>query len=255
MFLWGPRAAPEAVAWTRDRALAAPASAVPKWLEHLAYLGDPGAVVALVTQRPDALSASAAAVRTYAAARIASHATGKPNLRTAISAATTPDALIALAQLALDTSQPASAWQAARAASAAAPSDPAALLLAAEAAAAVRRSEDAAGYYTRLLARSPQSVDIRVDAADAFITAKRASEGRKVLEAVLTRLPSNPATLPDARLRARALMLLGRDDQAASLLAEWLARFPDHAGLRADLLQARLDQAPARAVHPDVRLP
>lgn len=245
MFLWGPRAAREAVAWTRDQALAAPLQAVPKWLDHLAYLGDPGTVVSVVERRPSALSASAAAVRAYGAALVGAHARAKAELGGAIAAASSPDVLKALAQLALDTGQNASAWHAASLAASASPSDPQALLLAAEAAAGMRRSEDAARFYTQVLALAPQPVDVCIDAGDALLAAKRLAEGRKVLQAALARLPSEPSTLADARLRARSLMLLSRDDEAARLLTEWLARFPGHPGLRADLLQARLDRRQA----------
>lgn len=242
MFLWGPRAAPEAVAWTRNRALAAPLEALPKWLDHLAYLGASDAVVSVVERRSSALSASVGVVRAYAAALIATHAQSKPDLASAIATASTPEVSKALAQLALDTGQTTSAWHAARAAVDALPLDPAALLLASEAAAAMRRSEDAADFYTRLLRLGPQPVDVSIDAGDAMLTAKRPAEGRKILQTALARLSSAPTTLSDARLRARTLMLLARGDEAARLLTEWLTRFPGHAGLRADLLQARLDR-------------
>ena len=246
MYLWGPRAAPEAIAWTRDQALAAPLGPLAKWMEHLAYLGDPGAAVSVIDHRRGALSGSAAVVRAYGAALLASHASGKPDLREAVAAATAPEVLIALARLALDTTQPASAWQAARAAVNASPTDPEALLLAAEAAAVLRRSDDAATLYLRLLATGPQSVDVCVDAADALLTAKRFPDGRRLLQATLARLPSKPATLAQARMRARTLLLLARDDDARALLSEWLVRYPHHAGLQADLMQARLDQSVTR---------
>ena len=242
MFLWGPRAAPEAIAWTREQALAAAPERLPKWIEHLAYLGQPGAVLAIVEQRPEVLASSASAVRTYGAALTAAHAHATPDLRSAIAVARGPDIQMALAQLALDTTQPALAWHAANAAVSASPTDPAALLLAAQAAAAARRSADAATLYTRLLALGPQPATVCIDAADALLAAKRTSEARSILETSLTKLPATPATVSAARLRGRVLMLLARDDEAAALLTEWLDRFPSHAGLRADLLQARLDR-------------
>jgi len=243
MYLWGPRADSDAVAWTQEQASAASPDRLAKWLDHLAYLGDPAAVVSVVESRPGVLGGSAAVVRIYGAALIASHAKAKPDLRAAIVAAAGPERLAALAQLALDTGQAAPAWQAAQGALAAAPSDAAALLRAAQAAALVRRSEDAAALYVRLLALGRQPVEVCVDAGDALLTAKRTEQGRQVLSAALTRVPANPATLADARLRARALMLLRRNGEAVDLLNAWLASFPNHAGLRADLLQSRLDVA------------
>ena len=240
MYLWGPRDAPDAVAWTSDRALAAPLSALPQWLEHLAYLGDPKAVISVAERRAAVFAQSAAAVRTYGAALVAANVKVTPDLRPAIASAAGPDQLTALAQLALDTKQPAQAWQAARAALLARPSSKETLALAAQAATALRRSDDAASLYLRLLATGPQSPELYVDAGDALITAKREGDGRKLLETALARLPADPTTLAAARLKARALTLLGRRQEAATLLTSWLARWPNHAGLQADVAQSQL---------------
>ena len=240
MYLWGPRVAPEAVAWTSERALAGPLAELPKWLEHLAYLGDPAAVISVVQRRPAVFLQSAAAVRTYGAALVATNVKAAPDLRAAIAAASAPDELNALAQLALDTKQPALAWQAARAALVGLPRDKEALVLAAQAASALRRSDDAASLYLQLLATGPQSTEIYVDAGDAMIAAKRAADGRKVLQAALARLPADPATVASARLKARALVLLGRNGEAKAVLNPWLERLPNHAGLKADMIQLEL---------------
>ena len=243
MYLWGPRDAPAAVAWTSEQALAAMPADLPKWLEHLAYLGDPKTLISVVERRPAVLGQSAASVRAYGAALVAAHSNARPDLRPAIVAATSTDQLDALAQLAIDTKQPALAWQAARAALAALPRSSDTLSLAAQAASALRRSDDAASLYSELLAKGPQSAEIYVNAGDALIVAKRAAEGRRILETALARMPSDPSTLAAARLKARALLLLGRTTEATALLTAWRARLPDHAGLLADLVQSELESS------------
>ncbi len=246
MFLWGPRADREAVAWTRERALASDRADLPKWLEHLAYLAAPRAVIDVIESRPETLATSPAVASYYGTALVAAHAQVKPILQPAIAAATTPEVLSALARLSIDTQQTASAWAAASAAVARAPQDQTALHLAGQAAAAIHRSADAASFYARLLAKANQSAEIMVDAGDAFLTAQRTNEGRAVLEAALRRIPASPKTQVDARLRARALTLLHRDSEAQSLLAPWLEKAPGQAGLRGDMLQSRIDQRTAR---------
>ena len=240
MYLWGPRDAPGAVAWTTDRALAAPLADVPKWLEHLAYLGDPKAVISVSERRPMVFAQSAAAVRTYGAALVAADSKATPDLRAAIASASAGDQLTALAQLALDTKQPALAWQAARASLVASPGSTATLSLAAQAASALHRSDDAASLYLQLLATGPQPTEVYVDAGDALIAAKRIVDGRKLLETALARLAADPSTVGAARLKARALTLLGRNKEASALLKAWLARLPNHAGLQADAIQLEL---------------
>ena len=240
MYLWGPRDAPDAVAWTTERALSAPLAEMSEWLEHLAYLGDPSAVISVAERHPTVFAQSAAAVRTYGAALVAAHTKTSLDLRSAVASASAPDQLTALAQLALDTKQPAVAWEAARAATVARPRNKETLLLAAQAAAAVRRSDDAASLYLQVLATGPQPAEIYVDAGDALISAKRAADGRKILAMALSGLPADPATVASARTKARAFVLLGRYDEASALLTSWLARLPTHAGLKADILQLQL---------------
>ncbi len=242
VFLWGPRSSPDSIKWAHDQAVAAPLSDFPKWLEHLAYLGAPRLVVDLVKARPAILGANAQAVRTYGASLIAAGMQNKSDLAAAIAAHPAPDVADALAQLALDNGQAHPAWQAAREAISKAPNDAAGLLLAAQSSASVRRSSEAAALYTRLLALGPQEAAVMIDAGDAMLTAKQVEAGRRVLAAALLRLPAEPRTSAVARQRARALMLLKRRDEAVGLLTAWLARSPSDVGLRADLLQARLDE-------------
>lgn len=242
VFLWGPRATPDSIKWAHDRAIASPLSDLPKWLDHLAYLGAPRSVIDVVGARPGILNTSAQALRTYGASLIAANVVGKPNLASAIANNPAPDVSNALAQLALDTGQVHLAWQATRGALSTAPNDPATLLLAAQSSASVRRSSEAAILYARLLTLGPQDAAIMIDAGDAMLAAKQVESGRRVLAAALLRLPAEPTSLGVARQRARALMLLKRTNEAVALLQLWLARFPGDAGLQADLLQARLDR-------------
>lgn len=241
VYLWGPRADPDTIRWTRDRATAATLSELPKWLEHVAYLGAPRAVIEIVEARPMILGTSAAAIRTYGAALIAADVQSKPNLAAAIATNPAPEVADALAQLALDSGQAHPAWQASRLAVSRAPNDGATLLLAAQASASVRRSAEAAALYTKLLALGPQDPAVMIDAGDAMLAAKQSEAGRRVLAAALLRLPATPTTLGAARQRARALTLLKRSNEANVLLTQWLQRFPNDAGLQADLLQAKLD--------------
>ena len=241
LYLWGPRANSDAIAWARGQAAAAPLADLPLWLDHLAYLAAPRAVLDLVGSRPAVLGSSAPAVRSYGAALIAADVTAKPDLGPAIASASGPDQLTALIQLALDTGQAPSAWRASEKALSIAPNSQAILRLAAQASAAVRRSDEAASLYARLLALGPEKPEIMIDAADAFMTAKRVASGRQILARVLDTLPPEPSTLAQARLRVRALVLLHQDDKAIALLQGWLTRYPNHAGLQADLIQARHD--------------
>ncbi len=241
VFLWGPRADPDAIKWAHDQAATATLSELPKWLEHIAYLGAPRAVIEIVEARPMILGTSAAAIRTYGAALIAADVRSKPNLTAAIATNPAPEVADALAQLALDSGQAHPAWQASRQALSRASNDGATLLLAAQASASVHRSAEAAALYTKLLALGPQDPVVMIDAGDAMLAAKQNETGRRVLAAALLRLPATPTTLGAARQRARALTLLKRSTEATVLLTQWLQRFPDDDGLRADLLQIKLD--------------
>ena len=242
LYLYGPTADPEAVAWVRRRALAAPAAEFPGWVAQLDYLGSPAAVASVIESRPDMLARDAKLAETYADALVRS---GGRNRAAAIARAAAitrdPGVLKSLGRAAEDANQASLARMLSAQAVAAAPNDAEALVQAARHALAARRSADAIGLFARAAQRAPLAAEDAIDYGDALVVQDRRTEAAAEYRKALAKLPAEPNSPAPARQRARALHGLGMDREAAALLTRLRQSHPNDAGLQADLLQIAVD--------------
>jgi tetratricopeptide (TPR) repeat protein len=248
VFFWGPTAAPDAVRWTRARAETAAPGEFKAWIEHLNYLGAPGAVAEAVEARRDMLVSDPSVAELYAWAlqRLGQPRRAEVALAQAVAASHDPAVLAALGRAAQATTLPRLAFDAFSRAAAQRPGDGEILLAAARAAIAARRPAEAVRYYRALFALRPQPLDVAIDAGEAMLAAGIRRDGRDLLRAALAQLDARGDRRPAAlRLRARALHGLGDHTEALTLLRTLAARDPHNAELRAELLQVELSMTPA----------